>query len=145
MEWYNVRHWGDVDYLKQQYGWFYDTCLTEIQFKSGAFVDEQETMYFGTPMEREIHMFFERQWKPDKLELCFTDVKRCNIAGWQEGSDNEMQGCFLELRWDLIPDRELIVWGDRNPFEYGMEQHGGFLQEPLCTYVIASKLKWRFI
>lgn len=145
MGWNEVRHKGDIDYLLWQYGGFNDACLKELTFTSGAYVDDNETLYYGGWKDREIRAIFNRQWKPSTVELLFTGVKKCSIAGWQDTYTCDIYGIYLNFRDDLMPGKNLIVWADTCNFDLEAELHRGLLEEPMPTYIIATGLKWRFL
>lgn len=145
MEWNEVKNRGDVDYLLWQYGGFNDACLKELIFTSGAYVDENETLYYGSREDREIRAVFNRQWNPSAVELLFTGVKKCSIPGWQDTYSCDIYGIYLEFRNDLIPGKSLIVWADNCNFDLDEETGRGILEEPMPTYIIATGLKWRFL
>jgi hypothetical protein len=145
MDWLEVKHKGDIDYLLQQYGGFYDACLVRTEYNSGAHVDENETLFYGGPADREIHMIFQRQWEPKTIDLWFTGVKRVNIAGWQQDYQCDIYGCYLDFRGDLQMGQNLIVWSDYKEFDPQEQKGKGILEEPMQSFVIAKGLRWRFL
>ena len=90
-------------------------------------------------------MIFHSQCENRPLELCFTGVRQYSIAGWEDNYRCEICECHMAIRTDLISGREapLIVWAD-GYFAKRMHERN-VLAEPMDTYVIAEKLKWRFI
>ncbi|GAA0084885.1 hypothetical protein UT300007_13240 [Clostridium sp. CTA-7] len=147
MEWYEVKEQRDIDYLLKEYCGFHDSCLVELNYKSGAYVDKERSMCFGTSEERELHMIFQSQCTGIMLELLFTNVKKFHVAGWQEYYSCDIFDCYLEIRNDLIMGRDnnLIVWADTEGFNPKEEVERYILNEQMTTYVIAANLKWRYL
>lgn len=144
MEWHEIKERKDINYLLEEYCGFHDSCLVELNYKSGTYIDEEGSMNFGTNKERELHMIFQSQCTEKVLELCFTDVKRFHV-GEQDDYSCEIFQCYLEICSDLNinEDKDLIVWADNENFNPRKVIDG--LNEPSTTYVIAGNLKWRYL
>jgi hypothetical protein len=145
--WQEVNNQSDVDYLKQIYGGFHDSCITELHYFSGADVGENLSMRFGDSTDRKLSVRFKRQWEPVKIELLFEGMRRMNIAGWQNYYFCEILGCYLKRHNDLIKglDDSLVVWADDVGFNPKELFDRNILAEPLITYIISEKLRWRFL
>lgn len=46
-KWNEVNSQTDIDYLLGEYLGFHDSCLTELSYKSGAYVGEDNAMKSG--------------------------------------------------------------------------------------------------
>ena len=147
MEWNEINNREDIEYLIKEYCGFHDSCLVELNYKSGTSVDNEGNMGFGMPEDRKLHMIFQSQCAKNVLELCFTNVKKFHIVGWQEHYSCDIFDCYLDIHNDLISGRDdnLIVWADNEGFNPKEEVIRYILNEPMDTYVIASHLKWRFL
>jgi hypothetical protein len=68
-------------------------------------------------------------------------MRNMNIAGWQPNYGGDIYGCYLDIHNDLIlgVDYDLIVWAD----DGGFTPSRYLLREPLPSFIIAEKLKWR--
>lgn len=145
-QWYDICNADDIQKLKEEFGGFHDACLVSAAWKSGVYVDGQNRMCFGNAQDRELQMIFHSQWQERVLELSFIGVRKHCLGGWQERYSYEMYGC-LEMRTDLIAGQEtqLIIWADSEGFCLEKEQGRGILQEPMSSYVIAEKLRWRMV
>ena len=143
--WYEVINQSDIYYLKEIYGGFHDACIIELRYVSGADVNESLSMGFGTSLDRKLYVIFKRQWKPVKIELLFEGMRQMNIAGWQNNYFCDIYDCYLALHNDLIKGRDdnLIVWADIAGFNPKEIYERNILSEPLTTYIISEKLKWR--
>jgi len=145
--WYDVNNKSDINYLMEIYGGFHDTCITELCYISGADVNENLSMGFGESLDRKLSVIFKRQWKPVKVELLFEGMRQMNIAGWQNNYFCDLFDCYLELHNDLIKGRDdnLIVWADNSGFNPKKLYERNILSEPLISYIISEKLKWRLL
>ncbi len=145
--WYNVNNQSDIDYLIKIYGGFHDACITELRYMSGADVNENLSMGFGESIDRKLFVIFKRQWKPIKIELLFQGMRQMNVAGWQNCYFCDIFDCYLALHNDLIKGRDdrLIVWADNAGFNPKELYERDSLCEPITTYVISEKLKWRLL
>lgn len=146
MEWTEVKDKKDIDYLMKEYCAFHDSCLVELNYKSGTFVDNEGSMALGAADDRELYMIFQSQCIKNVLELCFNGVKSFHVAGWQEHYLCDIFNCTLDIRNDLVEgkDDNLIIWADYEGFNPKEGATGNALSEPMSTYVIARNLKWRY-
>lgn len=124
--------WHEVKYLLEEYCGFHDSCLVELNYKSGTYIDEEGSMNFGTNKERELHMIFQSQCTEKVLELYFTDVKRFHVGDLQEDYNCEIFQCYLGIDSDLNINEDLIVWADNENFNPRKVIDG--LNEPSTTY-----------
>ena len=146
-DWYEIKSTTDIDKLLDQYGGFHDSCLTELYYRSGAYVDSNNAMICEPQASYELHMVFHSQWHKKPLELCFNGVRELHIAGFQDNYFCEILDCYLAFHTDLIKGKDdpLIVWADFDGFSPYQIRQENLLHEPAETYVIARNLKWRFI
>ena len=145
--WNAIHSKRDIQNLLEAYGGFHDACLVDVFYRSGARVTDQNAMVFGPSDDHVMFMTFHSQWHKEPLELCFTGVKRCNIVGFQSNYSSEILDCYLAFHTDLITghDDPLIVWADYAGFSPYSDSESAFLSEPATTYVVAEKMKWRFV
>lgn len=148
MMWTEIVDNAAIDKLMSDYGGFHDSCIISVSYTSGSFVDENRAMGDGSADEHTVSLIVHSQWgKP--LDLFFSGVRRCNITGFRECYFCNIFGATLTFRTDLlgkVRDDRLIVWADcegfdpktyteRYPLDNGYE----------VTYIIAEKLKYRFL
>ena len=74
-DWKEITSQDDMNELFDIYGGFHDSCIVSASYKSGAFVDDERSMHFGSPSERELLLVFHRQWEPQILEMCFSGLR----------------------------------------------------------------------
>lgn len=144
--WNEVRTPEDIAELMKAFVGFHDACLTELRYASGAFVDGEGRMWFGRPEERTARATFHSQWKEQALELCFTGVRKICMAGWQERYGCDLFDCYLAIHTDLVAGRDdpLIVWADGEDFSPKDLPERGLLGEPMDSYIVAARLRWRW-
>ena len=146
-QWNMIHNQDDIDNLMHEFGGFHDACLVGSLWNSGVYVDARNNMCFGGPEDRELRLLFHSQWHKKALELQFIGVRGHCLGGWQERYSYEMFDCCLKFQYDLIPgqDKPLIIWADSEGFCPDKEQGRTILQEPMSSYVIAEKLRWRLL
>lgn len=152
-DWNEIASSADIEYLLDQYGGFHDSCLVEMFYRSGCYVKENGTMVLAPLDCQELHMIFHSQWYKEPLELCFNGVRKCNLVGSENWFSADIFDCHLAYHGDLLTGRDdpLIVWADFAGFSPTLYSCDKLLQEPDAThepdvtFVIAEKLKWRFI
>ena len=146
-DWHEIKSTADIDALLDQYGGFHDSCLVELYYRSGAYVDKDNAMVCEPRASYEMHMVFHSQWYKNPLELCFNGVRKFNIVGFQDNYFCEILDCYLAIHTDLIKGRDdpLIVWADDYGFSPYQVRQERLMLEPDTTYVVAHNLKWRFI
>ncbi len=144
--WNTVRTADDIERLLAEYGGFHDSCITGLEYESGAGVDEGASMFSGEKRDRIAVLRLQSQWKTGTLELRFEGVVRIFLAAWEENYFCDMFDCTLEIRTDLITGRDdpLIVWADGSGFD--PKRHTvEAMREPSVSYIIADVLKWRIV
>ena len=144
-DWKEITSQDDMDELFNIYGGFHDSCIVSVSYKSGAFVDGERSMHFGSPAERELVVVFHRQWEPKILEMCFTGLRQLHLTGWQDHYLCDISDAHLSFNEGLLPGKpdKVIVWADSSYFDG--ENTNNTIHEPSDTYIVANALKWRII
>lgn len=110
---------------------FHDSCIKEMQYLSGAYVDENLDMY---PINdrRVLRMILERQFEDyPRIELEFSGLKYVKLY-----PVNENYTCEI-LEATLIRKDDLIYWYDCGALsDEALDQYEG-------TVICASRLRWR--
>lgn len=140
-EWHCVKTTEDIDSLLTEYGGFHDSSIVEMNYKTGAYVDENGALSYGSDEEKQMTVIFHSQMIKKKLELCFIGVRQFSMAGWQYNYFSEIFDCYLKFHRDSKIDTPYIVWADYAEFSFNDIK---LLQEPMTNFIIASNLKWRF-
>ena len=148
MCWTEIKDESSIKELMTAFMGFHDSCIVSISYNSGAYVDKNKGMGCGDKDEHSLTMILHSQWA-DPLELCFSGVRKCVITGFREDYFCDIFGASLQFRTDLLGktrDDRLIVWADYdnfNPLIHSERYPLNNLHE--VTYIIAEKLKYRFL
>lgn len=143
-DWKEVCSEQDIEEITATFRDFHDSCIVSVNYFSGAFVDEDGAMHFGSDIERKAVVFFHNQWEPKSFELCFSGIRQMHIVGWQDNYSCNIEDAELSFYRNLLPGEpdKLIVWTDGN---FEPDKAYGPLHESADTYIVASKLKWRIV
>ena len=132
----------------ESYDHFHDSCIVEVDYTSGSYVDDDLFMDFGEGKDYILRVVFERQASPRKLELVFSGVKQFNINGY----GYEYTSCFYEAfigfhsfiinTYNKKEKVDVVTWSTNkdinnlrlNPLEEGNND-----------YIVARKLKWKIL
>ena len=113
--------------------YFHDSCIKEISYISGAYVDENLSMY---PLNnrRVLRVVIQRQYEKDSMiEMEFQGLKHLKLFPVDESYTCEILDSTM-----IIKDGN-IYWCDcGNLSECDIDDYEG-------TLICASKLKWRSI
>jgi hypothetical protein len=145
-KWQTVESQDDINLLLEEFGGFHDSCIVNLYYESGMYVDKENSMVFAAPYEYKLHVVLQSQWNKDACNLCFEGVRRMHIAGLQDNYAPDILSCYLKFHENILPSRysapkEVIVFADSCDFDINNINHP--LNEPETSYVIASRLKWR--
>ena len=114
------------------YGGFHDSCLKEMRYISGAFVNKDLAMY---PIndKRKLYVVFQRQCeKNSSVEIEFSGLLKLNLV-----PNDEAYTCEI-LDVSMFFEDGKIYWGDSDWFKSEREQYDG-------TWLCAEKARWRFV
>jgi hypothetical protein len=145
--WISANTDNEIKTLMDYYGGFHDSCISEIKYASGAFVDSEQSMHMGNAEDRQVEIVFQRQWEPVAIILRFIGMRKMNITGWQRNYSPDIYGCYLSIHNNLIVglDDNMIVWADDSSFNPKQQLERELLSEPSISYIIADKLFWKSI
>lgn len=145
--WHQINTQQDIEELINKYGGFHDSCMVSAEYYSGAGVNNDNSMTFGSSEDRVLKIAFQSQWNPNTIELCFVGVRRFNLIGWQDNYLCDIFDCYMAFHNNLVSgqDIRLIVWADSCGFNPKEIPENKTLNEPMSSFVVAEKLKWRFL
>lgn len=119
-------------FMKRMY-FFHDSCIKELKYISGAYVNENLGMY---PLndQRALRVIFQRQFDEyPMIELEFKGLKYLKLFPLDEQYTCEILDSTLILKNDCV------YWADCGELsEEDIESYSG-------TVICASKLRWRSI
>ena len=126
--WYYVEKQHDIDFIFEQTGGFHDSVLQELNYTSGAYVDDENRMYC-TDNVRQVTMRFDSQWCRS-IEMVFEGVIGLNL---RPSSDNATS--FLYDASMFVQDG-VISFFDSHIDSINKSYEG--------TLIEAYGLRWRF-
>ena len=131
--WHEISTEQDLRYLMEKTYGFHDSCLKELSYVSGAYVDDELWM---RPVndQRSLRVVIQRQFKEDPvIELEFSGLHHLLLRPVDESYTCEILDATLLLTQDRV------YWCDC----------GGLTEETIPDYhgtvICASKLRWRSI
>ena len=144
-EWREIISQSDIDELLKIYRCFHDSCIAEISYCSGAFVDNEGNMHFGNSSEYEMRVIFHSQWEPKVIELCFSGLRQTHLTGHQDNYVCIISEAYLSFHDELLPGepKRVIVWSDN--YDFNVYSINKAIHVPADTYIIANSLKWRIV
>ncbi len=140
--WHYINNQEDIDaFIKATMG-MHDSYMVGLDYMAGTWGDDTATFFAG-PNSKNLRVIFDSPWTDDKIEMIFESVRRFDIAGWQDCYSDEIFECYLGFeKLKSTSDETFIVWSDGgNIIACGKEE---LLKEPICTYIAAQRVRWRF-
>lgn len=129
--WHEINNENDLkSFMDMLYG-FHDSCLKELKYISGAYVNEDLSMY-PVNDRRILRVLIQRQYKgPSVIEMEFIGLKY--IRMYPAGEDYTCE--ILDVTMILKDD--CVYWCDCGGLsENDIENYKG-------TAICASKVRWR--
>lgn len=130
--WNEIINKSALHEFMEKMNYFHDSCIKEVKYLSGAYVDEDLAMY---PVNdcRILRMIVQRQYKNNSMiELQFEGVKCFKLFPQYDNT------CEIYEATMIMNDAG-IFWCDEGKLvESDLENYQG-------TLVCASKVKWRTI
>lgn len=131
--WNEIIDDNDLKKFLQETGYFHDSCIKELKYLSGAYVNDELSMY---PINdcRVLNVIIQRQSEfLSTIELEFEGLKYLKLF-----PINEQYTCEI-LASTMIIKNDSIYWCDCGSVSEGdIDSYDG-------TLICASKLRWRSI
>ncbi|MGN0696550.1 MAG: hypothetical protein ACI4J5_07300 [Oscillospiraceae bacterium] len=147
--WNEINDTDDIGKLMDEYSGFHDSCIVSVNYTSGMYVNERNAVVGSDLSGKKLSLILNSPWgKP--IELFFEGVWKFSVTAWNERLFGDIYSAHLDFHTDLLGrtrDDRLIVWADDDGFspkDYTEEQVISRSGRNV-TYVIAEKLKWRYI
>ena len=131
--WNEIANNEDLNiFMDNMYG-FHDSCLKEIKYISGAYVDEELSM-FPVNSQRILNAIIQRQFRhPSVIEMQFVGQKYLKLFPCDDDYTCEILDATMILKEDCV------YWCDC----------GGLSEEDIESYtgtvICASKVRWRAV
>lgn len=131
--WNEINNESDLNTFCESVGYFHDSCIKEMIYKSGAYVEKNLSM-MPINRERKLNVVIQRQYNdPSVVELEFTGLVKMNLIPNPENKTCEMLGVTMEFR-----DGFIYFLDDFNFPDDDFEKYTG-------TLICAEKLRWRAV
>lgn len=129
--WNDITNQSDLEDFMNLFGGFHDSCIKEFKYISGAFVDEDLSMYPTNDM-RSLRIIFQRQYdNPAVIEMEFTGLRKLVVCPLDENYTCEI------LDATMILNDNGVYWYD----SYGLTDND--LINYKGTLICSSKVRWR--
>lgn len=128
--WNEINTEQELHDFLELYGGFHDSCLKELRYISGAFVNQNLGMH---PIndQRKLYIVFQRQYeKFTVIEMEFSGLLKLNLC-----PNDESYTCEI-LDAPMFFEDGKIYWGDSDWFKEERERYEG-------TWLCAEKVRWR--
>ena len=100
--WNEITSQSDVEYFMNLFGSFHDSCIKEFKYISGAYVNENLSMY-STNDKRNLQIIFQRQsTNPTAIEMEFIGLKRLTVCPVDENYTCEILDATMIYDNDCI-------------------------------------------
>lgn len=131
--WNEINNSNDICNFMNKICWFHDSCIKEIKYISGAYVNEELSMY-PVNSQRTLRMIIQRQFDDiSMLEMEFQEIKYLKLFP----SDSNYTCEILDAT--LILEDGYIYWCDMGDLSLeDIKDYDG-------TSICAKKLRWRVI
>ncbi len=121
----------DVEQLMNDFGSFHDSCIKELVYISGGYVEENGAMNPFDSVKCVIIVFQSQEAKYRTIEVKFEGVVQMNLVPKPDDYDN------IIYEASLIKNNELFYWAGWGNFQVKDPNNS------LGTWISSSKVSWR--
>lgn len=126
-----IKNSQDIEYLMKKFAYFHDSCIKELKYLSGGYVNEEGAMY-PTNSTRKVSIVFQSQMgEYSAIEIQFEKIKKLNLE-----PSNEKYDCIISEASIVLIDG-LFYWSDWSNFK--LED----INKMKSTWISAENIKWR--
>lgn len=93
----SIKNNKDIEKLMEKYNYFHDSCINEISYESGAYVNKDLSMN-SINDKRILKVVFQRQENPRNLEIKFNKLVKLNLTPESEDCDSIIFGATMEIK-----------------------------------------------
>lgn len=133
MEFKIINNVNDIALLMQEFCNFHDSCIKEIKYISGSYVDDNKSMQ-PINNERKVCIIFQSQMSKYKtIEVQFIKTKRFNLEPCNEKYDCSIHGATLTKVDGLYYWSE---WDNFNIMDINVKKGTWISSEEICWRII---------
>jgi hypothetical protein len=124
VEWKNLETQSDIDELMQSLDNFHDSCIKDLKYTSGTYVDEDFSMIMNT--DPVVNLFIQRQSEfMTTIEFCLEGVSQFHINNSLDSTLEIFEASFFEKEGNFY-------WHSSDDIE-----------DESATSFVCKKIKWR--
>ena len=128
--WNEIISKEDIDNFMCSFGHFHDSCIKEIRYASGAYVDDNLSMH-PINNKRIVDIIFQRQCKnPAVIVMRFIGANVLHLVPLNESYTCEIHEATMFI------ENGLIYWIDSNILAEETSAYSG-------TWICSEKIQWR--
>lgn len=131
MEFKEIKNEEDIMGLMQEFNWFHDSCIKELKYISGGYVDEDGSMYPFHSIRGLTIVFQSQNARARVIELKFDLVNELNLV-----PKNEEYDCVIDEA-SLVKIGNDFYWSEWENFK--IED----INEVDGTWLSGQKVSWR--
>lgn len=131
LSWTLIKNEEDIEGFMNMYGYFHDSCIKEIHYKSGTFVRKDLSMTMIN--EPVVRVLFQRQWEnPSVIEVEFGDLVKLHLKPVDKEYTTDIFKATFKKKGDVF------FWADREYWEENNPEDNNF-----ATWISAKSVRWR--
>ena len=131
MNFFEINTNCDIELLMNEFGWFHDSCIKEMVYISGGYVEENGAMYPFDSVKCVIIVFQSQDAKYRTIEVKFEGVEQMNLVPKQDDYDN------IIYEASLIKNNGLFYWAEWCNFKVNDSNNTS------GTWISSKKISWR--
>lgn len=136
--WININTEKDIEEFLVLYGYFHDSCIKEVKYESGMYVDKELRMK-AVNDKRKLSVVFQRQWKnPTTIEVVFESLVCLHLEPVNECYDGSIFCASLIKQGDSFFWIDDDISKDTNIDEI-------ISKKEEYTWIKAEKVKYRIV
>lgn len=131
MNYFEINNDRDIEKLMEEFNYFHDSCIKELKYYSGGYVDENGAMYpFNS--KRCVRIIFQSQNANTRvIEMKFEETEKLNLFPRNEDYDCVIYGVSLKKF------ENVFYWCEWEDFKIDdLKKEDG-------TWISAKKISWR--
>lgn len=109
MNFFEINTNSDIELLMNEFGWFHDSCIKEMVYISGGYVEENGAMYPFDSVKCVIIVFQSQDAKYRTIEVKFEGVEQMNLVPKQDDYDNIIYEASLIKTMDSFIGRNGVI------------------------------------
>ena len=128
-----IKDNNDIKHFMSKFNYFHDSCIKEMKYVSGSYVDEERAMYPFDDNNYLIIVFQSQIAEKAIIELRFDKIGRLNLKPREEGYDS------IIFEASLIKHGNLYYWSEWENFDPDVDN------DSIGIWVSAKSVSWRHL